>query len=138
VEEQMFTLDERLKNDTVELGDWPLCKVLLMKDAHYPWVILVPMREATRELFELSQSDQLQLMTESAKLLTLLKREFNGDKMNVANLGNVEEQLHIHYVVRYKTDVAWPKPVWGAFPAKPYSEAELDVRVKRLQAILFT
>lgn len=133
----MFTLDERLKNDTVELGDWPLCKVLLMKDANYPWVILVPMRESVTELFELSPDDQVKLMQESIKLSGVLKHEFDGDKMNVANLGNVVAQLHIHHVVRYETDATWPKPVWGALAAKPYHEPELTILVKRLQAILF-
>lgn len=133
----MFTLDERLKNDTVELGEWPLCKVLLMKDANYPWVILVPRREAVTEVFELSSADQIQLTTESVKLSSALKRELHGHKMNVANLGNVVAQLHIHHVVRYETDIMWPKPVWGALPAKIYTEVELTTLVKRLQAILF-
>jgi len=129
----MFTLDERLKHDTVELGNWPLSKVLLMKDAHYRWVILVPMREAVSELFELDSDDRAQLMSESMTLSSALKREFNGDKMNVANLGNVVAQLHIHHVVRYETDAAWPKPVWGAVAPKSYTDAELTVLVRRLQ-----
>lgn len=134
----MFILDERLKHDTVELGNWPLSKVLLMKDANYPWVILVPMREAVSELFELDSNDQAQLMSESITLSSALKREFKGDKMNVANLGNVVAQLHIHHVVRYETDAAWPKPVWGAVAPKPYTDAELAICVSRLQRLLFT
>lgn len=132
----MFVLDERLKNDTVEVCDWSLCKVLLMNDANYPWVILVPRKEGAIELFDLNEAEQQQLTQESMRLATIMKSEFVADKMNVANLGNVVSQLHIHHIARYKSDVAWPKPVWGALPAKPYTTVELTARVNRLQAIL--
>lgn len=134
----MFVLDERLKNDTVEVCDWPLCKVLLMNDANYPWVILVPRKEEAIELFDLNETEQQQLTQESMRLATIMKNEFAADKMNVANLGNVVSQLHIHHIARYKSDVAWPKPVWGALPAKGYSEPELALLVERLKAILLT
>jgi diadenosine tetraphosphate (Ap4A) HIT family hydrolase len=132
----MFVLDERLKNDTVEVCDWPLCKVLLMNDANYPWVILVPRKEGSIELFDLNETEQQQLTQESMRLAAIMKAEFVADKMNVANLGNMVSQLHIHHIARYKSDVAWPKPVWGAMPAKPYTPIELTALVSRLQAIL--
>lgn len=121
----MTEIDSRLLNDCEILGKFKLCHVLLMRDANYPWVILVPDRENKTEIFELSEDDQQQLNFESNILLAFLNKEFNADKMNIAALGNVVSQLHIHHIVRYKTDIAWPAPVWGAFPAKPYSEDDL-------------
>lgn len=122
----MFSLDPVLLNDCEVLGKFELCHVLLMRDANYPWCVLVPDRENAVEVFDLSDDDQKQLNTESTKLLAFLKEEFKADKMNVAALGNVVSQLHIHQIVRYSNDVAWPKPVWGAFPAKSYSDNELN------------
>lgn len=133
----MFELDPRLKNDTIELGDWALCKVLLMNDAQYPWIILVPRLAGVVELFDLNAADQHQLLMESMQLASLMKREFNAHKMNVANLGNVVSQLHIHHVARFANDAAWPKPVWGLLPAKPYDQANADLLVERLRGILF-
>lgn len=128
----MITFDPRLLNDCDVLGKFELCHVLLMRDANYPWCVLVPDREDKTEIFELSQEDQEQLQRESNTLLAFLKKEFNADKMNVAALGNVVAQLHIHHIVRYKTDIAWPAPVWGAFPAQAYSESELKKRKNSL------
>ncbi|MDH5369382.1 MAG: HIT domain-containing protein [Gammaproteobacteria bacterium] len=122
----MAEIDARLLNDCEILGKFKLCHVLLMRDANYPWIILVPDRENKTEIFELSEDDQQQLNFESNILLAFLNKEFNADKMNIAALGNVVSQLHIHHIVRYKTDIAWPAPVWGAFPAKPYREDDLD------------
>jgi len=96
-----------------------------MRDANYPWCVLVPELDNMVEVFDLSEDDQKQLNFESSTLLEYLKNEFNADKMNVAALGNVVSQLHIHHIARYKTDIAWPAPVWGAFPAKAYTEDEL-------------
>lgn len=125
----MITFDPLLLNDCEVLGKFELCHVLLMRDANYPWCVLVPDRSNKTEVFELSQEDQVQLQRESNALLAFLKKEFNADKMNVAALGNVVAQLHIHHIARYKTDVAWPAPVWGAFPAKAYSDNELTERI---------
>lgn len=122
----MFSFDPRLLNDCEVLGKFELCHVLLMRDANYPWCVLVPDRENAVEIFDLSEDDQKQLDTESNKLLAFLKKEFNADKMNVAALGNVVSQLHIHHIVRYTSDIAWPKPVWGVFPAKSYNDDELN------------
>ncbi len=128
----MTELDPRLLNDCEVLGQFKLCHVLLMRDANYPWIVLVPDRENKTEIFDLSEEDQKQLNIESNILLAFLKKEFNADKMNVAALGNVVSQLHIHHVVRYQTDIAWPAPVWGAYPAKAYSESSLQERIASL------
>ncbi|MCW8986543.1 MAG: HIT domain-containing protein [Gammaproteobacteria bacterium] len=124
--------DPRLLNDCVVIGKFTLCHVLLMRDANYPWCVLVPDREDMIEIFDLSDEDQTQLNLESNTLLEYLKNEFHADKMNVAALGNVVSQLHIHHIVRYKTDIAWPAPVWCAHPAKKYSDEELASRISRL------
>ena len=128
----MFSLDERLLRDCDVLGKFNLCHVLLMRDANYPWCVLVPDREDKVEVFDLSEDDQKQLNLESNILLAFLKKEFNADKMNVAALGNVVSQLHVHHIVRYENDVAWPAPVWGAFPAKTYTDKELEKRIECL------
>ena len=128
----MISIDPRLLNDAEVLGKFGLCHVLLMRDVNYPWCVLVPDRKDKTEVFELSQEDQEQLQHESNTLLAFLKKEFNADKMNVAALGNVVAQLHIHHIVRYETDIAWPAPVWGTFPAKSYATEDLKKLVVRL------
>jgi len=128
----MVMLDPRLLNDCEVLGKFKLCHVLLMRDANYPWCVLVPDRECLTEVFDLSEEDQQQLNIESNALLAFMKKEFNADKMNVAALGNVVSQLHIHHIVRYKTDIAWPAPVWGAFPAKSYENESLEKLVVKI------
>lgn len=128
----MFSFDERLLKDCEVLGKFNLCHVLLMRDANYPWCVLVPDREDKVEVFDLSENEQKQLNHESNTLLAFLKKEFNADKMNVAALGNVVSQLHVHHIVRYENDIAWPAPVWGAFPAKKYTDSELKKRVEYL------
>ena len=125
-------MDQRLLNDCEVLGKFELCHILLMRDANYPWCVLVPDRENKVEIFDLDIEDQSLLQHESTTLLSYLKSEFNADKMNVAALGNVVSQLHIHHIVRYEKDIAWPAPVWGAFPAKAYSEKELDFLTSKL------
>ncbi len=129
----MIILDPRLLNDCVVLGKFDLCNVLLMRDANYPWCVLVPDRDGMTEIFDLKKDEQELLKIESNTLLEYLNNEFNADKMNVAALGNVVSQLHIHHIVRYTTDIAWPAPVWGAFPAKAYSDEELKSRMQTLQ-----
>jgi len=118
----MFTLHPGLKQDTLIVGDLPLCRLLLMNDASYPWFILVPRRTGIREIYELPQQDQRQLLHESSHLAQVLAQTFPADKLNIAALGNMVPQLHVHHIVRYRCDQAWPKPVWGLFPAKPYSD----------------
>jgi len=110
--------------------------VLLMPDAHYPWLILVPQRENISEIHNLSPEDQKQLMQESCFVAQTLADIFHADKMNVAALGNVVPQLHIHHIVRYHDDVAWPKPVWGAYPAKKYERDALHERCQIIRKSL--
>lgn len=132
----MFTLDQRLQQDTLLLGDFPLCRLLLMNDANYPWFILVPRRDEVSELFQLDAQEQQQLWRESTELAEVLKDTFKADKMNVATLGNVVSQLHMHVIVRRKDDRAWPAPVWGKHPAKPYSDEQVAALRSKLRMAL--
>ena len=109
----MFVLDSRLQQDSLVLGDFPLPRLLLSKDANYPWFILVPRRADVSELFQLDLADQQQLWKVTTLLAEAVKGEFLADKMNVATLGNVVSQLHMHVVVRHRGEAAWPAPVWG-------------------------
>jgi len=118
----VFVLDSRLQQDTLPLGDLPLCRVLLSNDSNYPWFILVPRRADISEVFQLEAADQEQLWRETTELAQLLQSVFQADKMNVAALGNVVSQLHMHVIVRRREDAAWPAPVWGKHPAQPYSD----------------
>ena len=117
----MFELHSRLAQDTLLIGDFPLSRLLLMNDANYPWFILVPRRTGIREIYQLGDADQIQLLKESSQLARVIARIYAADKLNVAALGNMVPQLHIHHIVRYTTDPAWPQPVWGRLPAKPYA-----------------
>ena len=131
----MFVLDERLQNDTILIGRLPLCQVLLMNDKRYPWVILVPARNDVFETYHLSESDRTQLMKESAMVTEKMADHYSSKSMNVAALGNVVPQFHMHHVVRKENDPAWPGPVWGHSPAEQYSADELEARVKDLQSL---
>ncbi|MET1078839.1 MAG: HIT domain-containing protein [Pseudomonas sp.] len=132
----MFALDPRLQQDTVTIGDFPLCRLLLMNDSHYPWFVLVPRREQVSELFQLDTADQQMLWQETVALAETLKDCFSGDKMNVANLGNIVSQLHMHVIVRHCEDPAWPGPVWGRHPAQPYADEQLAQVRARLRTAL--
>nr|WP_189673236.1 HIT domain-containing protein [Pseudomonas sp. SWRI77] len=129
-------MDTRLQQDCLVLGDFPLCRLLLSKDANYPWFILVPRRAGVSEVFDLSQEDQAQLFKETTDLSQALKGEFKADKMNVATLGNVVSQLHMHVIVRRHGDVAWPAPVWGKVPAGEYAPGQVDGIRQRLRTLL--
>ena len=128
----MYILDEQLQQDTVMLGQFPLCDVLLMNDAQYPWVILVPRRASIREIFHLSVEEQHQLSDESAYVSQRMSDFYEADSMNVAALGNVVAQLHMHHVVRKEDDVTWPKPIWGAKPPVAYEKAKLEAQAQEL------
>ncbi|WP_350575893.1 HIT domain-containing protein [Pseudomonas sp. HY2-MNA-CIBAN-0224] len=132
----MFILDTRLQEDTWLIGDFPLCRLLLSNDSNYPWFILVPRREGISELFQLDDVDQQLMWAETTALAGVLKELFTADKMNVATLGNVVSQLHMHVIARYASDAAWPGPVWGKHPAKPYSEADVQVIRDKLKTVL--
>lgn len=131
-----FVLHERLAADCLVVGDWPLCRVLLMNDGNYPWLILVPRRPDLREIYQLDGADRSQLLAESCLLGETMMREFSGDKLNVAALGNMVPQLHVHHVVRKAGDAAWPAPVWGKVPAKPYSTPEVIAFLASLRTLL--
>jgi len=132
----VFEMDSRLRQDSLVLGEFALCRLLLSKDANYPWFILVPKREKVSELFDMSPQDQAQLWKETTYLAEALKREFAADKMNVATLGNVVSQMHMHVIVRRNGDAAWPAPVWGKVPAVEYGPGEVDAIRQRLRALL--
>ncbi|MFJ4064765.1 HIT family protein [Pseudomonas sp. NPDC089996] len=132
----MFDMDSRLQEDSLVLGDFPLCRLLLSKDANYPWFILVPRRAGVSELFDLSQEDQAQLWKETTCLAEALKHEFKADKMNVATLGNVVSQMHMHVIVRHQGDAAWPAPVWGRVPAVGYAAEQVEAIRQRLRVLL--
>lgn len=123
--ESPFKLDARLESDCHLLGRFPLSLLLLMDDATYPWCILVPERVGISEIYQLNETDRAQLAVESAHLSERLAIEFAADKMNVAALGNVVPQLHVHHIVRYRTDPAWPGPVWGNAAPSPYTKEVL-------------
>ena len=120
-----FELAPELQRDCIELADWSLCKVLLMNDSQYPWFILVPRVESCREIIDLDDKLQAQFWQESAQLSRTLQAVFSPDKLNVAALGNMVPQLHVHHIARFTNDAAWPKPVWGLHPAKPYTDEQI-------------
>lgn len=132
----MFELDERLANDTVPVGELPLSILLLMKDARYPWAVLVPRRAGLVEYHELSAADRRTLGEEAAAVSAALQKLTRADKMNVAALGNVVSQLHIHVIARKHDDDAWPRPIWGVAPALPYAEGEAEACAAALKEAL--
>lgn len=121
-----FQLHPDLERDGVPLGSFALCRVLLLDDANYPWFVLVPARPEIVELTDLSAVDYTQLWQESRAFCSFLQSAFTPDKLNVATLGNMTPQLHVHHVVRYRNDAAWPKPIWGAVPAKRYHTEAIE------------
>ncbi|MFQ5518607.1 MAG: HIT family protein [Mariprofundus sp.] len=126
-------LHPQLKKDCFVIGRFPLCALLLMNDANYPWFILVPQRADITEIHQLSESDQQQLMRESSLLAECIEKEFKADKINIAALGNMVPQLHIHHIVRYKTDPAWPGPIWGKLEAIAYDECRAQNMIAALR-----
>jgi len=132
---QEFELHPRLHEDCVELGRLGLCRLLLMNDANYPWLILVPEREGVREIYQLAAEDQARLLAESSWLAQRLDRHFRADKLNIAAIGNLVPQLHLHHVVRYRDDPAWPAPVWGRVPPRPYAATDLAARLAELKTL---
>jgi len=125
-----FELNETLRQDCFEVADLPLSKILMLNDQQYPWFILVPRVASVIEIFQLSKEQQKQLMQESNQFGEWLMQQFNGDKLNVAAIGNVVSQLHIHHIVRYKDDACWPKPVWGEKKAIPFGGDEAGGRIE--------
>jgi diadenosine tetraphosphate (Ap4A) HIT family hydrolase len=115
-----WSLHPQLKQDTETVGDLTLSRLLISNDANYPWLLLVPRRPGASEIIDLDAADQRQLMTEIAMVSQALKAVTACDKLNVAAIGNMVPQLHVHVVARRRDDASWPKPVWGAAPARPW------------------
>jgi diadenosine tetraphosphate (Ap4A) HIT family hydrolase len=132
----VFELDPQLEADTFPVGITSLNRILLMNDSRFPWLILVPERPDIREPFELTDEDQRTLMQESMITGKSLKALFNAHKLNIAALGNQVSQLHIHHIARFRTDAAWPRPVWGVGAAEPYEAEALRERVALLREVL--
>lgn len=133
----MTDLHPTLAADCIRLGRFELCHLLLMDDRSYPWFILVPDRDHVREIIDLGPADRRLLLDESCRLSEFLVQTFEGNKLNVAAIGNLVPQLHLHHVVRFESDRAWPMPVWGRFPAVSYGKDEVAaIRMKLLLAAL--
>jgi diadenosine tetraphosphate (Ap4A) HIT family hydrolase len=131
-----WTLHPQLLRDTENLGDLPLSRVLLMNDANYPWLILVPRKADITEVIDLDEGEQPQLMREVTLTARALREVTECHKLNIAALGNAVPQLHVHIIARFRHDAAWPNPVWGKAPAKPYERAERDRLVSALRGRL--
>ncbi|MGM0525512.1 MAG: HIT domain-containing protein [Pseudomonadota bacterium] len=129
--ENNFEIHPQLAQDSIHLIDWPLSEVRVINDANYPWFILVPRINGIAEIIELSEQEQQQLWHESSFLSHWLQAEYRPDKLNVAALGNVVPQLHVHHIARYKTDVAWPDPIWGKVTPQPLAEDRV-VRLREM------
>ncbi len=130
---ETFSLHSQLAADCHLVGDLDLSRVLLLDDSRYPWVILVPRRLDVREIYELSAADRATLLDESCRVGEFMMEVFSGDKLNVAALGNLVPQLHLHHVIRSREDPAWPAPVWGHSPRVPYQPAGLADRLSLLR-----
>ena len=132
----VWSLHPQLARDTASVGDLPLARVLAMNDANFPWVILVPRLGGAVEIIDLDEAERGRLMAEIAQVSAALKDLTQCDKLNVAAIGNVVPQLHVHVVARRTGDVAWPKPVWGVVPARPYAAGGLDLFIAALRRAL--
>lgn len=131
-----FTLHPMLRRDCIKLLELPLSSLLLMNDSQYPWFVLVPRVAEVEDIYQLDWQNQQQLLNESSLLSEVLMQVFQGTKMNVAALGNVCPQLHFHHIVRFEQDIAWPKPIWGAFPMVSYTADEIEqLKAKILPAL---
>jgi diadenosine tetraphosphate (Ap4A) HIT family hydrolase len=128
-----WSLHPQLAADAVAAGDLYVSRVLVINDANYPWLLLVPRRPYVSEIIDLAADEQLLLMSEVARAGAVLKSITRCDKLNVAALGNVVPQLHVHVIARFRRDPAWPRPVWNAVPPRPYEASELEDFVGRVR-----
>lgn len=127
-----WLLHPQLAEDTHPIAHLPLSELRLMDDSNHPWLILVPRIADAVELTDLRASDRAALTREIDTACRVLQAEFKPDKLNVAALGNMVEQLHVHVIARFRNDIAWPRPVWGTAAARRYTPEELVARVGRL------
>ena len=132
----MFTLNPKLEADTFFICDLKISRLLLMNDSNYPWLILVPRQDGLVELTDLSFEEQTEILREINLLGKILKENFAVEKLNIGALGNVVKQLHIHVIGRFQNDAAFPKPVWGAVAAKPYTENTAQDLIKKIKSLL--
>lgn len=128
-----FHLHPRLKKDCITIGRLGLCQLLMMDDSQYPWFILVPEKGDIREIYQLGKLERQILTEESSYLAENLAVLYKADKMNIAAIGNLVPQLHIHHIVRYETDKAWPAPIWGKFEAIPYTQQQIAETIARVK-----
>ncbi len=133
-----FSLHAQLEADTETVANLPLCRCLLMRDARYPWLILVPRIGGLRELHDVPEAQRAQLFNEIEQVSLALQRVANAYKLNVAALGNQVPQLHIHVIARHTEDAAWPGPVWGVGTAQPYDKATMQTLLEALRNELVT
>jgi diadenosine tetraphosphate (Ap4A) HIT family hydrolase len=129
-------VDERLVEDSYPITELPLCQLRLMDDSRYPWLVLIPRRRGVSEVFDLDDVDQCQLWREASRVGQAFKAMVGGDKLNVASLGNVVPQLHVHLVVRRQDDEAWPGPVWGQGEPRSHDLDELAAMRDRVLAMV--
>ena len=129
-----FVLDPRLAAESTPLGELALCQVLLMDDARFPWVLLVPKRAGLVEIIDLGAGDLQRLMEEIATASGVLEAATSPYKLNVAALGNVVRQLHVHIIARFENDAAWPSPVWGKGERVPYQPVQRAEFAGKLRA----
>ena len=132
-ESPTWSLHPQLARDGLTLGELPLSRVLVMNDANYPWLVLVPRRADLVEIIDLGEADRIALMTEICAVAGGLKRATRCDKLNIAALGNSVPQLHVHVIARFRSDAAGPRPVWGQLPARPYAPADLERLMQQLR-----
>lgn len=126
-----FQLDPRLERSSVHLGDWDLSQLRLKNDARFPWLLLIPRQDGVRELTDLDPEDYLALTREIRRACGLLQELARPEKLNVATLGNMVAQMHVHVIGRFAHDPAWPDPVWCHGDGPPYDAPELERLVDR-------
>jgi diadenosine tetraphosphate (Ap4A) HIT family hydrolase len=132
-----WSLNRQLEQDTINIGDLPLSRVLVVNDANYPWLMLVPRRPDAKDLIDLNEVEQGQLMTEINRVARALQNITKPDKLNIAALGNMVPQLHVHVIARRTSDPAWPRPVWGVVPPLAHDPQEIEHFIRALRRLIW-
>ncbi|WP_160010975.1 HIT domain-containing protein [Rhizobium sp. 18055] len=132
----VFKLDHRLANDSVSIMRTSLCDIRMSKDCRWPWLVLVPQRAGITEIFELTPLDQVMLTFETEMAAAALKKVTGATKINIAALGNIVRQLHVHVIARFEGDANWPGPVWGYGTAEAYEDAKRDEFIETMREAL--
>jgi diadenosine tetraphosphate (Ap4A) HIT family hydrolase len=131
-----FSLDPRLEKESFFICELDLCELRIINDQNYPWFILVPKVNDVREIYQLPEFSRAILEQEIFCISKALAEHFNAFKTNIAALGNLVAQLHIHIIIRYETDISWPNPVWGQFPVSPYNAAQAKKIVESVRNLV--